>query len=838
MNKKNIYIVVLLFCAFFIFALIINSIPNDAEYLYPKSISNSEVFKTRNIVFEDKTLQAGLLVSHKSFDQKISDISDVLGSSSCVIDFNKDGFDDLLILNDSGQNRLYGKKHWWHDTNAISLYENLHGREFKLFDLPESILSIKGVYSCAISDLDLNGFEDIVIGTLTKNYILSQKSHSQFELIELEGKTAWTMAISIVDVNNDGFDDLYFTNYLKFNKNIKTYESHYGYKNSKKHLNATLFDTESNLLLLNQGSFKFDTLKKEKSIASKDIRGLSSYWYDFNDDDELDLYNAGDVGTGSKLFIKQGSKGFEADRHFMATDPSKSVRSFSAYYDGYIQKIKFIIATGENGTLSLAEHQESFPYYSEDTLVSLSTYGRSSWRSAISDFNHDGFIDIYSPSGFLDQDPSSEFNTLAQPNDLFVGQENNTFNIVKNYSPSETHFSSRFSNVIDFNLDGKDDIFVSNNNSIGELLVNKTLVKDNWLGLIPINENNIGIRSYKVNVYHEKKLIRKFIKIGGGGSFDKRSATLVNLPHCSDLKVEIIINNNITEYHDLTCGSYWLLKKDKKRKLNRNKPTLKQYGYYALLLAIENYNVTNRAVILDILEQGNVNLDEQALLLAKRHLPQELYIRLAAYFLSSHNYSDINQDNIINLFDFDGLYRWINYRLKSHSPALSCQAASIVKQFFYEEESFQNSKGLFLDTFLFLASKPEIAPCLINTMTEIPSWRIVSSLKNIELEKYNNEQIREIISVFLKQKDLRILPLLKRILQSNQFEIPERINSLYALYTLSENEFKESINSLIKNKSITNNLIIDGLFEKNISSTFKVFLIKKLIIKLLILNHY
>ena len=70
-----------------------------------------------NVQFTDLTLSSGLFFTHQQGDQTLTGINESLGSGACVLDYDNDGWQDLFLVNGSGQSRFYCKTQWWQQNN-------------------------------------------------------------------------------------------------------------------------------------------------------------------------------------------------------------------------------------------------------------------------------------------------------------------------------------------------------------------------------------------------------------------------------------------------------------------------------------------------------------------------------------------------------------------------------------------------------------------------------------------------------------------------------------------------------------------------------------------------
>ena len=63
--------------------------------------------------FSDETLSLGALAEHRQGDDHLTGLDESLGSGSCALDYDNDGWVDLFVVNGSGDTRYYGRRHWW-----------------------------------------------------------------------------------------------------------------------------------------------------------------------------------------------------------------------------------------------------------------------------------------------------------------------------------------------------------------------------------------------------------------------------------------------------------------------------------------------------------------------------------------------------------------------------------------------------------------------------------------------------------------------------------------------------------------------------------------------------
>ena len=277
------------------------------------------------------------------------------------------------------------------------------GKNLNYFTYP-NIYSGGGV---AVGDLDNDGLADIYFsGNMVKNRLYKNRGNMQFEdVTEKSGVGAlnivrWTRGVTMVDINNDGLLDIYVS-----------VSDPPGRRN--------------NLLYVNQGNMAFKEMASDYGIDD-DSNSVQSVFFDYDRDGDVDLY----ISVYPPFNLHNSNYFFKEKNE----NPkyAESDRLYRNEGEG-----KFVDVTEESGVLN---------------------YGLS-LNASISDFNSDGWFDIY---------VSNDFNAKDF---LYINQRDGTFkDELEKYFPHTSNFGMG-TDAADFNNDGYVDLFQSDmmsDNNIGK----------------------------------------------------------------------------------------------------------------------------------------------------------------------------------------------------------------------------------------------------------------------------------------------------------------------------------------------------------------------------------
>ncbi|NOS94639.1 MAG: T9SS type A sorting domain-containing protein [Cyclobacteriaceae bacterium] len=320
-------------------------------------------------------------------------------------DYNGDGYDDLFVVNYAGYESF--------------LFKNNGNKTFSRITNDPVALTKGDSYAGSWGDYDNDGLLDLFVGNYSgANSLFRNKNGTVFEkiasgVLATDATNLWDACW--VDYNNDGLLDLFQAtnnkNYLyknlgngQFQKivagNIVTdseasFSCAWGdYNNDGKiDLFVANFGNQNNSLYKNLGDGTFQKITAG-SIVNDGGQSRSASWGDYNNDGFLDLYV---TNSGQKNFLYKNN----GDETFIkiSNDPvvNQSNWSYSSTWtdydnDGYIDLA--VSRSTDTDSVSLFKNNQngSFTRIFDTSLIATGTF---SWSISASDFDNNGYEDLY-----------------------------------------------------------------------------------------------------------------------------------------------------------------------------------------------------------------------------------------------------------------------------------------------------------------------------------------------------------------------------------------------------------------------------------------------------------
>ncbi len=334
-----------------------------------------------------------------------------MGSGVCAIDYDKDGWQDLLFVNSMD----WPEHRSSHSTPA--LYHNNHDGTFTDVTAAAGLnLQVYGM-GCAVADYDNDGYDDLYITALDGNHLLhNQAGHRFADVTPKAGVKDAGFSTGAVwfDYDNDGRLDLYVAHYVDWS--IATDQSCSLDGKSKSYCTPELYKGQSATLFHNKGSGIFEDVTRKAGLSDAKSKALGVVMVDYDDDGWMDLLVTNDTQP-NKLYHNNHDGSF-TDEAFAAgvafSEAGKARAGMGADAADYDAsgRASLLIGNFTNESLALY-HNDAGGLFTDQAAAS--GVGPASAKSLtfsafFFDYDLDGRPDIFALNGHVADDIS-----LVQP---------------------------------------------------------------------------------------------------------------------------------------------------------------------------------------------------------------------------------------------------------------------------------------------------------------------------------------------------------------------------------------------------------------------------------------
>lgn len=424
---------------------------------------------SHGVHFEDITRDAGIRFVHNNgaFGKKW--LPETLGSGVGFIDYDKDGWQDILLVNGTDF-AGHGDRH-----TTMALYHNNHDGTFTDVTRKAGLAVEMYGMGVAIGDYDNDGYDDIFVTALGQNHLFHNNRDGTFtdatKQAGLWGPNEFSTGAAWIDYDRDGHLDLAVANYVQWSPETDIYCSLDGKK--KSYCTPESYKGSSIRLWHNRGNGTFEDATVKAGVFDSTSKSLGIATLDANQDGWPDLLISNDTQP-NKLYVNNGN----------GTFTEKGVSSGVAYSEDGIARAgmgvdaadydrsgypSVIITNFANQMVSLYHNERNglFVDQAPQSEVGRGTLLTLGFGCFFFDYDLDGWLDIYVADGHIEDavervQPRVHF---AEPPHLFRNLGNGTFEEVTESAGSA--FSAprvaRGAAYGDINNDGALDLLVSTN---------------------------------------------------------------------------------------------------------------------------------------------------------------------------------------------------------------------------------------------------------------------------------------------------------------------------------------------------------------------------------------
>ena len=258
----------------------------------------------------DVSDEVGLDFVHETGGVGELQLPEIMGSGLALLDVEGDGDLDLYLINgafDLGRSPAA-------DGPRNRLYLQRDGRFADATD--GSGLGDPGYgMGVAVGDVDNDGRDDLYVSNYGADRLYRNLGGGRFaDVTEAAGVAVdgWSTSAAFVDVDRDGLLDLYVARYVAYDPRVKCYDT----AGRHEYCGPSAFPGVTDVLLRNEGGLRFRDVSAAAGISGVSDAGLGVTSDDFNDDGWPDIYVANDADP-NQLWLNQGDGTFRDEALLM-----------------------------------------------------------------------------------------------------------------------------------------------------------------------------------------------------------------------------------------------------------------------------------------------------------------------------------------------------------------------------------------------------------------------------------------------------------------------------------------------------------------------------------------
>ena len=381
---------------------------------YHRPITQGGTVQTGPIVYEDMAAKAGLTKWHHVMGTPEKRyILESIGSGVALLDYDNDGWLDIYLVNGSTQAAVDGKAMPPH----AALFHNNHDGTFTDVTAKAGVGNDRWGFGVAVGDYDNDGWPDLYVTNFGKNRLYHNNHDGTFTDVAEKAGVAlgnWSTGATWGDYDGDGRLDLFVPGYVHYDLKSQMSDtdalplSFCSYRGVRTYCGPRGLPGESDHLFHNNGDGTFTDVSEKAGVSDKaGYYGLSSVFIDVNDDGKLDLLVAND-STPNYLYINKGDGTFEDQSYASGYALNKEGRETASmgiavgdYRNNGLIDIFNTNFSDDYKVLYRNDGDANFTDVSNETHIADMTIPFLGWGTAFLDYDNDGWKDLLEVNGHV-----------------------------------------------------------------------------------------------------------------------------------------------------------------------------------------------------------------------------------------------------------------------------------------------------------------------------------------------------------------------------------------------------------------------------------------------------
>lgn len=400
-----------------------------------------------------------------------------------VIDFDGDGWPDLYCVNGATMPELKkANPGYWN-----RLYRNNRDGTFTDVTQKAGVAGRGYGMGVAVADYNNDGHEDMFVVGLHGNQLYRNNGDGTFtDVTEGAGlertsvRGLWSVAAAWIDYDNDGNLDLFVSNYCDWAPGLDPICGGMS-DEERRYCPPEKYRAEAMQLFHNNGDGTFTEVTQKAGLAEILGKGMGLAMADFAGDGRPGIFVANDKARN--LLFRNTPRGWEEiglDAGVAYNGDGRSISGMGADFgdidgDGRFDLVMTALKN-EGFDVFLNRGHGEFEDGSTQTGIMSLSHPLSGWGCGLSDFDNDGWLDLFVAGGGVDTDDpmtnrifrnsAGKFADVSQQSGMGLG-------------PARMHRGCVFA---DFNRDGRVDVAVTSLDAPIELWWNRSPMQ-HWVEL-------------------------------------------------------------------------------------------------------------------------------------------------------------------------------------------------------------------------------------------------------------------------------------------------------------------------------------------------------------------
>lgn len=460
-------------------------------------------------IFKEVAKQVGLKFQHYNGMTGKFYLPEITGSGAALFDFDNDGDLDVFLVQGNvlePNTRAAGTLFPWSgpESPRSKLFRNDlavgkgGSRTLSFTDVTQKSGIVATGYGMGVSVGDINndGWSDLYLSNLGSNQMYLNKGDGKFADVTKETGTddpRWSTSAAFFDYDRDGWLDLMIVNYADFS--VTNSPTCYATTTAKDYCTPRVFRAPGNRLFHNKGNGAFEDLTIAAGVDKEFGHGLGVVTADFDDEGWIDIYVAND-GDHNQLWINQKDGTFINDALLAGAAVNRNGQAEAGMgvdagdFDGNGTEDIFVThLMDETNTLYVNLGKALFEDRTREAGLGMPGRRFTGFGTLFFDYDNDGWLDLLVANGAVQLLPDlvrkRDRFPLGQPNQLFHNNGKGSFvEVIDQAGPDLQLLEvSRGAAFGDVDNDGDTDVLITNNNGPARLFLNQVGNRNHWLGM-------------------------------------------------------------------------------------------------------------------------------------------------------------------------------------------------------------------------------------------------------------------------------------------------------------------------------------------------------------------